>query len=78
MFIKSIELKNYRNYKDLKLEFSKEKILLIGKNAQGKTNLLEAMYYLSCFYSSRAKTDSELIMWNEQAAKLKALVLKKY
>ena len=76
MFIKSIELKNYRNYKDLKLEFSKEKILLIGKNAQGKTNLLEAMYYLSCLNSSRAKTDSELIMWNEQAAKLKALVLK--
>ncbi len=76
MFIKSIELKNYRNYKDLKLEFSKEKILLIGKNAQGKTNLLEAMYYLSCLNSARAKTDSELIMWNEQAAKVKALILK--
>lgn len=76
MFIKSIELKNYRNYKDLRLEFSKEKILLIGKNAQGKTNLLEAMYYLSCLNSARAKTDSELIMWNEPAAKLKALVLK--
>ena len=76
MFIKSIELKNYRNYKDLKLEFSKEKILLIGKNAQGKTNLLEAMYYLSCLNSSRAKTDSEIIMWNQQAAKVKALVLK--
>ena len=76
MFIKSIELKNYRNYKDLKLEFSKEKILLIGKNAQGKTNLLEAMYYWSCLNSARAKTDSELIMWNEPAAKLKALVLK--
>ena len=76
MFIKSIELKNYRNYKDLRLEFLKEKILLIGKNAQGKTNLLEAMYYLSCLNSARAKTDSELIMWNEPAAKLKALVLK--
>ena len=76
MFIKSIELKNYRNYKDLKLEFSKEKILLIGKNAQGKTNLLEAMHYLSCLNSSRAKTDSELIMWNQQAAKVKALILK--
>ena len=76
MFIKSIELKNYRNYKDLKLEFSRKKILLIGKNAQGKTNLLEAMYYLSCLNSARAKNDSELILWNEQAAKLKAMVLK--
>ena len=33
MFIKSVELKNFRNYKDLKLEFSQNKILLIGKNA---------------------------------------------
>lgn len=76
MFIKSVELKNYRNYKDLKLEFSKEKILLIGKNAQGKTNLLESLYYLSCLNSARAKTDSELIKWNEPAAKLKALIIK--
>ena len=58
MFIKSIELKNFRNYKDLTIEFSSNKILLIGKNAQGKTNLLESLYYLSCLNSARAKTDS--------------------
>lgn len=76
MFIKSVELKNYRNYEDLSLEFSSDKILLIGKNAQGKTNLLEALYYLSCLNSSRAKTDSELILWNKDFAKLKAVVEK--
>ena len=76
MFIKSVELKNYRNYADLSLEFVKNKILLIGKNAQGKTNLLESLYYLSCLNSSRAKTDSELIMWDKSFAKLKAVVLK--
>ena len=76
MFIKSIELKNYRNYKDLKLEFSKEKILLIGKNAQGKTNLLESLYYLSCLNTPRAKNDSELICWDEQITKLKAVIQK--
>lgn len=76
MFIKSIELKNFRNYKDLSIEFSSNKILLIGKNAQGKTNLLESLYYLSCLNSARAKTDSELIFWNEEYAKLKATVLK--
>lgn len=76
MFINSVKLQNYRNYKDLKLEFSSNKILLIGKNAQGKTNLLESLYYLSCLNSPRAKTDSELILWNEQYAILKASVKK--
>lgn len=76
MFINSVKLKNYRNYKDLKLDFSSNKILLIGKNAQGKTNLLESLYYLSCLNSPRAKTDSELILWNEPYAILKASVKK--
>ena len=76
MFIKSIELKNFRNYEDLHLDFSADKILLIGKNAQGKTNLLESIYYISCLDSTRAKTDSELIFWNKDFAKLKAVVEK--
>lgn len=76
MFIKSIELKNFRNYDDINLTFSSDKILLIGKNAQGKTNLLESIYYLSCLNSTRAKTDSELIKWNNTFAKLKASIEK--
>ena len=76
MFIKSIELTNFRNYENLSLEFSSKKVLLIGKNAQGKTNLLESLYYLSCLSSSRAKTDSELILWNRDFSKLKAYILK--
>lgn len=74
MFIKSVELKNYRNYEDLSLEFSRDKILLIGKNAQGKTNLLESLYYLSCLNSARAKTDSELILWGRDFSRLRAVV----
>ena len=76
MFIKSIELTNFRNYENLSLEFSSKKVLLIGKNAQGKTNLLESLFYLSCLSSSRAKTDSELILWNKDFSKLKAYILK--
>ena len=76
MFIKSVELKNFRNYKDLSLNFSRDKILLIGKNAQGKTNLLESIYYLYCLNSARAKTDGELILWKENFARLKAVVEK--
>lgn len=74
MFIKSVTLKNYRNYEDLNLEFSSDKILLTGKNAQGKTNLLESLHYLSCLSSSRAKTDSELIRWGSDFARLKAVI----
>lgn len=76
MFIKSIELKNYRNYENLKLDFSSNKILLVGKNAQGKTNLLESLYYLSCLSSTRAKNDSELTTWNQPFTKIKAQVVK--
>jgi len=76
MYIKSLELQNFRNYNQLLLDFTGNKILLIGKNAQGKTNLLESLYYLSCLNSARAKTDSELILWNENFSKLKATIIK--
>lgn len=76
MFIKKLELKNFRNYPDLSVEFNKNKILFIGKNAQGKTNLLEAIYFLSTLNSFRAKTDSELIRHGEDFCNIKADILK--
>ncbi|MCD7878488.1 MAG: DNA replication/repair protein RecF [Candidatus Gastranaerophilales bacterium] len=76
MFIKKLWLKNFRNYSDIELDLTSKKILFIGKNAQGKTNLLEAIYYLSALDSLRAKTDSELIKWNEQNCQIKALTNK--
>lgn len=65
MFINSIELKNFKNYEDLTLDLSSNKILLIGKNAQGKTNLLEAIYYMSSLTPFRSSADKELIQWNK-------------
>ncbi len=76
MFIKSVLLRNFRNYEKLSLEFKTNRILLVGKNAQGKTNLLESLYYLSCLGSNRAKSDSELIRWNESYAHVSALICK--
>lgn len=64
MFLESLELKNFRNYKDLKVNFKSNITLITGKNAQGKTNLLEGVQFLSSLSSNRAKTDSELILWN--------------
>ncbi len=76
MFIKRLELKNFRNYSDVNVDFNSDKILFIGKNAQGKTNLLEAVYFLSSLDSLRAKTDSELIKWGEDICNIKAQIRK--
>ncbi len=76
MFIESVELKNYRNYEDLSLNFTSDKVLLIGKNAQGKTNLLESLYYTSSLHSNRAKSDSELILWGKDFTRIKTVINK--
>ncbi|GBF23353.1 DNA replication and repair protein RecF [Candidatus Gastranaerophilus sp. (ex Termes propinquus)] len=76
MQLDSIELNNFRNYKKLNLKFPRKKTLLTGKNAQGKTNLLESIYYLSNLASGRIKKDSELVMFGEERALIKAQILK--
>ncbi len=76
MFIKNLKLKNYRNYNDIEISFNSNKILFIGKNAQGKTNLLEAIYYLSTLDTLRAKSDSELITWEKDFCNIKAEIKK--
>jgi DNA replication and repair protein RecF len=76
MELKNIELKNYRNYKNLKLGFDNKKTLIIGENAQGKTNLLEAIFYLSSLESHRINKDAELIAFGEDYAQIKGTVQK--
>lgn len=71
MLINKIELFNFRNYSDLSLNFDTDKILLIGKNAQGKTNLLEAICFLTSLNTIKANQDSELIKWGESFSKVK-------
>lgn len=65
MKIKKIKLKNHRNYKNLELEFSEGINILIGENAQGKTNILEAVYCCALGRSYRTNKISEIIMWEE-------------
>jgi len=76
MKLKKLILKNYRNYENFEYEFSNNKTLIVGKNAQGKTNILEAIYYLCALDSIRIKKDSELIMFNKDMASIKATVEK--
>lgn len=76
MFLKRLKLKSYRNYDKFDFEFSKNKTLFVGKNAQGKTNLLEAVYYLSSLTSNRIKKDKELINFQSEFCNINAEVLK--
>lgn len=63
MHLKHLSLTNFRNYARLELAFPTRVIVLQGGNAQGKTNLLEALYYLAITRSPRADSDGQLINW---------------
>ena len=63
MFITHLSLSNFRNYSRLELDLPQNVIVLQGDNAQGKTNLLEAIYYLSRIRSPRTNVDRELVNW---------------
>lgn len=61
MFILNVQVTNYRNYAQASLEFDRGLTILVGDNAQGKSNLLEAIYLLSTLRSSRASSDADLV-----------------
>jgi len=77
MYIKSLELANFRNYKKANIELNPGLNIFVGENAQGKTNLAEAIYYLGNLRSYRASKDKELIYWGENRAYIKAKAQKK-
>ena len=68
MFIKNIKLQNFRNYSYQELEFGKGINIIFGNNAQGKTNIIEAIFICSMAKSFRAKRDKELIKFNQPKA----------
>lgn len=76
MKLKRLELCNYRNCKDLKLNLDKNKILIIGKNAQGKTNILESIYFLSLLKSPRTSNNMDLIKFDTEMFTLECELLK--
>lgn len=74
MYIKNIMLANYRNYENLSIELSKNVNVFIGDNAQGKTNVLEAIYYCAFAKSHRTSKDRELINWKNDKAYISLFV----
>ncbi len=78
MKIDTLEISNFRNYKHTKVKFDDKVNVFIGKNAQGKTNLLESIFYSCIGKSFKSCRDKELILWGEESGKIKMLVNKKY
>lgn len=68
MYLKHLELSNFRNYRSLKLELKPGLNIFVGKNAQGKTNLLESIYFLSQGSSYRTSDIKEAILWTNDLA----------
>ena len=71
MNIRSIELKNFRNYENLEISFDEGTNILFGDNAQGKTNILEAAYMSGTTKSHKGSRDREMIRFGEEEAHLK-------
>lgn len=69
LFIKTLNLRNFRNYHNLELtDISSSRVVLIGDNAQGKSNLLEAISFLAFGSSYRATKETEVIGWSGNEA----------
>ncbi len=68
MIIKSVNLQNFRNYKSLSLTLGKDTNIFYGDNAQGKTNILEAVYLSGTTRSHRGSKDREMILLTEEEA----------
>ncbi len=71
MIIKSIELKDFRNYSDLKVSFSEAINIFLGENAQGKTNLLEGIYLNAMARSFKTVRDREMIRFGQEYGRVR-------
>ena len=76
MYIQNIELTDFRNYTTLSLELHEKVNIFLGDNAQGKTNLLEAIYLSSFAKSFRTSKDTEMIRFNRDFSKIKIRAIK--
>jgi DNA replication and repair protein RecF len=76
MIIKSLELENFRNYKNLSLNFDSGTNILYGDNAQGKTNILEAIYLSATTKSHKSSKDRDIIKFGSDEAHIRTYVVK--
>ncbi|MBN3911376.1 MAG: DNA replication/repair protein RecF [Nostoc sp. NMS1] len=72
MYLKTLNLRQFRNYQDQKVDFTAAKTILVGNNAQGKSNLLEAVELLATLRSHRMTRDRDLVQEGESIAQINA------
>ena len=77
MVIKSLELADFRNYKELNINFDTGTNILYGDNAQGKTNILEAIYISATTKSHKGSKDKEVINFDKEEAHIRTCLEKK-
>ncbi len=77
MYLEKFSLNNYRNYESLSKNFSAQINLLTGANAQGKTNLLEAIYYLAIGKAYRSVRDPQLMKWEQPFFRINGEIINK-
>ena len=73
MQVNRLKLSSFRNYDVADIELGEGQNLIFGENAQGKTNLLEALFYLSCLKTFRAGRDADMIKHGESVARLEGI-----
>lgn len=73
MYLRALHLQNFRNTKKISYEFSKETTAIIGPNASGKSNILEAIYLLSIGKSVKAEKDEELVHFEKEDARIEGV-----
>ncbi|MFI8687890.1 DNA replication/repair protein RecF [Rossellomorea sp. NPDC077527] len=76
MYIEQLELRNYRNYESIDVTFENKVNVILGENAQGKTNIMESIYVLAMAKSHRTSNDKDLICWDQEYAKIKGRIQK--
>ena len=70
MYIKNLEIENFRNYKNQKIEFDKNINIFYGDNAQGKTNIIESIFFTAFGKSFRTSKEKEVIKKGEDFTKI--------
>ena len=76
MFVKSLELSNFRNYNTLSMNFKNGTNILYGDNAQGKTNILEAVYLAGTTKSHKGSKDKDMIQLNQEESHIRMFIEK--
>ena len=74
MYIESVQLQNFRNYRELHLNFDKGTNIFYGDNAQGKTNILESVYICGTTKSHKGSKDKDLIRFGKEESHIRILI----